>query len=38
MKDGDVVAQIARDLAKQAKVLCLDELQIGDIADAMIVG
>lgn len=38
LKDGDVVAQIARDLAKQAQVLCLDEMQISDIADATIVG
>ena len=38
LKDGDVVAQIARDLAKQAQVLCLDEMQINDIADATIVG
>ena len=38
LKDGNVVAQIARDLAKQAQVLCLDEMQISDIADATIVG
>lgn len=38
LKDGDVVAQIARGLAKQAQVLCLDEMQISDIADATIVG
>ena len=38
LKDGDVVAQIAKDLSKQAQVLCLDEMQINDIADAMIVG
>ena len=38
LKDGDVVAQIAKDISKQAQVLCLDEMQIGDIADAMIVG
>ena len=38
LKDGDVVAQIAMDLAKQAQVLCLDEMQISDIADAMMVG
>ena len=37
LKDGDVVAQIAMDLARQAQVLCLDEMQISDIADAMIV-
>ena len=38
LKDGDVIAVIAKDLAKQMRVLCLDEMQIGDIADAMIVG
>ena len=38
LKDGDVVAQIARDLARQAQVLCLDEMQVSDIADATIVG
>ena len=38
LKDGDVVAQIARDVASRAQVLCLDEMQISDIADAMIVG
>jgi cell division protein ZapE len=38
LKDSDVIAQIAMGLAKQAQVLCLDEMQISDIADAMIVG
>ncbi|MDP1701447.1 MAG: cell division protein ZapE [Aestuariivirga sp.] len=38
LREADVVAQIALDLAKQAQVLCLDEMQISDIADAMIVG
>ena len=38
LREGDVVAQIAKDMAKQAQVLCLDEMQITDIADAMIVG
>ncbi|MGH6821114.1 MAG: AFG1/ZapE family ATPase, partial [Methylocella sp.] len=28
LKDGDVMAQIAKDLSKQAQVLCLDEMQI----------
>jgi cell division protein ZapE len=37
LREGDVVTQIAKDLAKQAQVLCLDEMQISDIADAMIV-
>ena len=38
LREADVVTQIATDLAKQAQVLCLDEMQISDIADAMIVG
>ena len=38
LREADVVAQITMDLAKQAQVLCLDEMQISDIADAMIVG
>jgi len=38
LREGDVVTQVAKDLAKQAQVLCLDEIQISDIADAMIVG
>ncbi len=38
LREADVVAQIATDLARQAQVLCLDEMQISDIADAMIVG
>ena len=38
LREGDVVDAIATDLAKQAQVLCLDEMQISDIADAMIVG
>jgi cell division protein ZapE len=38
LRDGDVVARIAAELANQAHVLCLDEMQISDIADAMIVG
>lgn len=38
LREADVVAQIATDLSKQARVLCLDEMQISDIADAMIVG
>jgi cell division protein ZapE len=38
LREADVVAQIATDLAKQVQVLCLDEMQISDIADAMILG
>ncbi len=34
----DALAPVARDLAKGARLLCLDEMQITDIADAMIVG
>jgi cell division protein ZapE len=32
------IEQIAGDIAHDAKVLCLDEMQIVDIADAMIIG
>jgi cell division protein ZapE len=38
LREGDVVTQIAKDLSRLAQVLCLDEMQISDIADAMIVG
>jgi cell division protein ZapE len=38
LRETDVLAQIATDISKQAQVLCLDEMQISDIADAMIVG
>jgi cell division protein ZapE len=34
----DAIAPVARAVAAQARLLCLDELQITDIADAMIVG
>lgn len=34
----DVINRIADDLALGAKLLCLDEMQIADIADAMIIG
>jgi cell division protein ZapE len=37
-KSHDVIADIAGDLAGKAKLLCLDEMQISDIADAMIIG
>lgn len=38
LKSGDVIAQIAADIAKSAQLLCLDEMQVTDIADAMIIG
>jgi cell division protein ZapE len=34
----DAIAKVADDLAREATLLCLDEMQIVDIADAMIVG
>jgi cell division protein ZapE len=37
-KNIDFLVNVADYLAKQYKVLCIDELQIDDIADAMIVG
>ncbi len=38
MKSGDVIATIARDISQQTRVLCLDEMQVSDIADATIIG
>jgi cell division protein ZapE len=37
-KSDDVIADIADHMAEHAKLLCLDEMQISDIADAMIIG
>jgi cell division protein ZapE len=36
--ESDPIPRLARTLASEAWVLCLDELQVTDIADAMIVG
>ena len=38
LKSDDVIADIADDLASRVKLLCLDEMQISDIADATIIG
>jgi len=36
LKGGDPIMPVARDLARSACVLCFDEFQVTDIADAMI--
>ncbi len=36
--DGDPIPLAAREIANEARLLCLDELQVTDIADAMILG
>lgn len=37
-KEADPIPKLARSIAAEAWLLCLDELQVTDIADAMIVG
>ncbi len=34
--DGDPIAPVAKDIAKEAKLLCFDEFHVTDITDAMI--
>ena len=38
VKSDDVISAIADQISSTTKLLCLDEMQISDIADAMIVG
>jgi cell division protein ZapE len=38
LRTGDVLASIAQSMASETQVLCLDEVQVTDIADAMILG
>ncbi|MDE2383981.1 MAG: AFG1 family ATPase [Alphaproteobacteria bacterium] len=38
LKSDDVIGDIADGIARDTKLLCLDEMQVTDIADAMILG
>ena len=38
VKGEDPIAPVAADIAKEANILCFDEFQVNDIADAMIIG
>ena len=38
LKSNDVIGRIADDFSSHGRLLCLDEMQISDIADAMIIG
>jgi cell division protein ZapE len=38
MSDGDPLSHVARTFAPEAQLLCIDELAVSDIADAMMLG